>query len=147
MNTWPLGTARRRALERELHRVGDAALFSRVLALLEVDQGCSVSEVAQHLQVTRLERLSLAGAVCCAGGIESLFQQPGQGRPLSWSEELEEPLQSALTQPPAEIICANHQHASIDTQAISFIDYLQSLPAIERLRKAGVLAKCFWLQL
>jgi len=42
-------------------------------------------------------------------------------------------------------ICANKQHASIDHQAQSFIDYLLSLSSQEALRKAGILSKRFWL--
>jgi transposase len=44
------------------------------------------------------------------------------------------------------LVCANYQDASLDQQVSGFIDYLQSLPATQRLRKAGVLSKNFWLQ-
>ena len=46
-----------------------------------------------------------------------------------------------------EIVCANHQYASISAQAQSFIDYFQSLAPANRLHKAGVLSKHFWLKL
>jgi hypothetical protein len=43
-------------------------------------------------------------------------------------------------------VCANYQHASMDEQADRFIEYFQNLSAAERLRKAGVLSKRFWLR-
>src|SRR3954449_8402858 len=45
--------AQRQALETELRETGDAALFRRLLALLEIDQGRSVTQVAQALRVGR----------------------------------------------------------------------------------------------
>jgi transposase len=44
------------------------------------------------------------------------------------------------------VVCANYQDASLDHQVGYFIDYLQSLSATQRLRKAGVLSKNFWLR-
>jgi hypothetical protein len=44
-----------------------------------------------------------------------------------------------------EKICANRQHASIDTQAEFFIEYLRKLSPQEAVRKAGLCAKKFWL--
>jgi transposase len=44
------------------------------------------------------------------------------------------------------VVCANYQDASLDRQVDYFIDHLQSLSATQRLRKAGVLSKNFWLQ-
>jgi len=46
-----------------------------------------------------------------------------------------------------EVVCANHQYASITVQTQSFIAYLQSLSPAERLRKAGVFSKDFWLHM
>jgi hypothetical protein len=43
-------------------------------------------------------------------------------------------------------VCANYQDASLDQQVRGFINYLQSLSATQRLRKAGVLSKNFWLR-
>jgi transposase len=44
------------------------------------------------------------------------------------------------------LICANYQDACLDHQVGHFIDYLQNLSATQRLRKAGVLSKNFWLR-
>jgi len=46
-----------------------------------------------------------------------------------------------------EAVCANHQYASITEETQSFIAYLQSLSPPERLLKAGVFSKHFWLRL
>jgi hypothetical protein len=43
-------------------------------------------------------------------------------------------------------LCANRQHATLEEQTIGFTAYLQNLSATERLRKAGVLSKHFWLR-
>ena len=40
----------------------------------------------------------------------------------------------------------NYQDACMDHQVSGFIDYLQNLSASQRLRKAGVLSKKFWLR-
>ena len=45
-----------------------------------------------------------------------------------------------------EVMLANYQHASIDTQAERFIGYLADLSAREALRKAGILSGNFWLR-
>jgi DDE superfamily endonuclease len=42
------------------------------------------------------------------------------------------------------VVCANYQDTSLDHQVGRFIDYLQSLSATQRLRKAGVLSSHFW---
>jgi transposase len=44
------------------------------------------------------------------------------------------------------VICANYQDASLDRQVGSFVDYLQNLSATQRLHKAGVFSKNFWLR-
>jgi transposase len=44
-----------------------------------------------------------------------------------------------------EKICANRQHADIDSQASMFVQYLHNLSPQEALRKAGMLSGRFWL--
>ena len=46
-----------------------------------------------------------------------------------------------------EVVCASHQYASIIAQTQSFTGYLQGLSPAERLHKAGVFSKNFWLHL
>ena len=52
MKGWPLTAARRRRLERELALTHNAAVFRRVLALLEIDAGRPPQEVARQLRVS-----------------------------------------------------------------------------------------------
>jgi hypothetical protein len=44
-----------------------------------------------------------------------------------------------------EAVCANWQHLSIEEQTILFMDFYQSLPATERLRKAAMFSSDYWL--
>jgi transposase len=46
-----------------------------------------------------------------------------------------------------EVMLANHQYASIDTQVDWFVAYLNNLSAYEALKKAGIFSKNFWLKL
>jgi len=46
-----------------------------------------------------------------------------------------------------QVMSANHQYDSIETQAEEFIAYLTGLSAHEALRKAGVLSPNFWLKM
>jgi transposase len=102
MGAWHLTVAQRRALERELARAHDAALFRRILALLEVDAGCSVGEVAQRLRVDRRSVQRWIARYRRQASIEALRHQPGQGRPRRWDQALEARLEVALSQRPTD---------------------------------------------
>jgi hypothetical protein len=45
-----------------------------------------------------------------------------------------------------DVVSANRQHATIDTQVDRFLMFLESLSAQETLHTAGVLSKHFWLR-
>jgi transposase len=45
-----------------------------------------------------------------------------------------------------EVMSANHQYASINSQVDYFIGYLSSLSPADALTKAGIFAKDFWLK-
>jgi len=45
-----------------------------------------------------------------------------------------------------DVICANHQHSTIDQQAHRFVQYLQSLQDEQALITAGVYSADFWLR-
>jgi hypothetical protein len=97
MRTWRLTAAQRRTLERELARARDADLFRRVLALLEVDAGCPLGEVAQRLRVDRRSVQRWIARYRSQPNIETLRHQPGQGRPRRWDPALEARLELALS--------------------------------------------------
>jgi hypothetical protein len=52
MSNLELTAYERRKLRQQLHETTDARLYRRVLALLQIDQGKPVSEVAGLLQVS-----------------------------------------------------------------------------------------------
>ena len=103
MRTWRLTVAQRRALERELARARDAALFRRILALLEVDAGCPVGQVAQRLRVDRRSVQRWIARYRRQPNVETLRHQPGQGRPRRWDPALEARLELALRQRPTDL--------------------------------------------
>jgi hypothetical protein len=45
-----------------------------------------------------------------------------------------------------EVMSANHQYDSIDTQVAEFMDYLENLSPYETFAKAGMLSNDFWLR-
>src|SRR5438067_1283209 len=102
MRTWRLTAAQRRTLERGLARARDAALFRRVLALLEVDAGCPLGEVAQRLRVDRRSVQRWIARYRRQANLEALRHQPGQGRPRRWDPALETRLEVALSQRPTD---------------------------------------------
>jgi transposase len=79
MGTWRLTAAQRRALEGELAQTRDAALFRRILALLEVDAGCPVGQVAQRLRVDRRSVQRWIARYRRHATVEALRHQPGPG--------------------------------------------------------------------
>ena len=102
MRTWRLTAAQRRRLERELARTQDAALFRRILALLEVDAGYPVGEVAERLRVDRRSVQRWVARFRRQATLEALRHQPGQGRPRRWDQALEARLEAALRQRPTD---------------------------------------------
>jgi transposase len=102
MKAWRLTPAQRRALERELARAHDAALFRRILALLEVDAGCPLGEVAPRLRVGRRSVQRWIGRYRRQATVETLRHRPGQGRLRRWDQGLEARLQVALSQRPTD---------------------------------------------
>ena len=103
MRAWRLTPAQRRALARELARAHDAALFRRILALLEVDAGCPLGEVAQRLRVDRRSVQRWIARYRRQADLEALGHQPGQGRPRRWDQTLEARLELALSQRPTDL--------------------------------------------
>ena len=102
MKGWPLTAARRRRLERELALTHDVAVFRRVLALLEIDAGRPLEEVARQLRVSPRSLYRWIERYRTHASVEGLHHQPGQGRPRHWDETLEELLPSVLARRPSD---------------------------------------------
>jgi len=103
MRTLHLSKRERRQLERQLRKSQDVRLYRRTLAILQVDRGATVTEVALALRVSRpsiyrwMERYQESLAM------ESLRDRSRSGRPAVWTEECSEWLQSLLSRSPAEL--------------------------------------------
>ncbi|MDB6125214.1 MAG: transposase, partial [Pedosphaera sp.] len=100
---WSLTPAQLRTLEKELAHTHDAALLRRLLAVLEVGQGRSTTEVAQWLRVNRRSVYRWVERFAASHRPEALSHQRGQGRPRIWSEDLAQLLASALAQSPRQL--------------------------------------------
>ncbi len=93
-------TARQREeLQRALTGDREARLYRRVLALLEVDVGRPVTEVAKDLHVSRRSVHTWLRSYR-ASGLEALVEQPRPGRPSVWDEESRDLLEQLLGQSP-----------------------------------------------
>lgn len=103
MQGWFWTPAQRHTLEAALTRTHDVALFRRVMALLQVDQGQPVAQVAHELQVGRRSIYRWMEHFAATHQVEILGQQPGQGRPSNWDTEFDELLEAALDQLPLHL--------------------------------------------
>lgn len=100
---WTLSKGQRQSLEAELAQTRDVATYRRIWALLEVNQGRSVAEVARLLRVDRSSIYRWGQRFAAQGKPADLQQQPGQGRPPEWNEDLAALAESALGQPPFQL--------------------------------------------
>jgi transposase len=77
----------RRNLRQQLHQTSDAHLYRRLLAVLEVDQGRPVHEVARLLNVRGQSIYNWIDRFCQQRQIADLVDRYGIGRPTLWTEE------------------------------------------------------------
>lgn len=110
MADFHLSSAQRRALEAELKRVSDAASFRRRLALLELEHGRTVTEVAQLLRVTRQAVYDWIDAFRRYGRPDphpllgdALNASALMGRPSKFTQELEDLLEALLDYSPRDL--------------------------------------------
>jgi transposase len=95
-----LTASQRRQVSSRLRTTDDASYGRRLMAILALDEGESVSEVAERLGVTRQTVYNWARAFETGGGATALEDHYCGGRPTVWSEELEAVLLAALRQRP-----------------------------------------------
>jgi transposase len=95
--------AQRQRLERALTHTREAALYRRALALLLVDQGRSVTEVAQWLHVDRSSIHRWIQQFAAGHNVAALKDHRGQIHPPHRSEAVASLLESALAQPPVQL--------------------------------------------
>jgi transposase len=98
-----LTSSQRRQLSARLRATDDATFVRRSLAILALDEGESVSEVAERLAVSRQTVYNWARAFEAGGDPTALEDRYGGGRPTVWTEELEALLLAALRQRPDQL--------------------------------------------
>lgn len=103
MRSWLLTAAQRRALERQWERTHDAGMCLRLLALLHVGQGESISQVARWLHVGRRSVYHWVERFSSNQTPLALADRRGQGRPPIWDQEMDDLLETALAQPPSQL--------------------------------------------
>jgi putative transposase len=97
-----LTPARRRQLRSEMESCREARCYRRLLAILEVDQGRPVADVARSLGVSRQSIHNWLRAYRDQPTVETLHDQPRPGRPTRWNDALREDLREWLDRSPRE---------------------------------------------
>src|SRR5438093_5330999 len=92
----------RRKLRQQLHRTTDARLYQRLLAVLQVDQGGPVKEVAHLLNVSGQSVYNWVDRFCQQRQVADLVDQYGIGRPTLWTEERVAVLRALLESSPEQ---------------------------------------------
>ena len=100
MSQRQLSTAQRLRLRRLLHETSDLNTYRRCLALLEVDAGRPVADVARSLGVAPQSIDNWIARLAEAGGPESLLDRYGGGRPAKLAGEDVEGLVALLGHSP-----------------------------------------------
>jgi transposase len=95
-----LTSSQRHQLRARLRRTPEASYYRRLLALLELDRGRSVAEVAHQLGVTRQSVYHWVACYQQSPRPSVLRDHYGAGRPSLWTEDLRTLLQAALRQRP-----------------------------------------------
>jgi transposase len=100
MSELHLTPRQRQRLREQLLATRDAAVYRRTLAILEIDAGRPVTEVAEILRAGRRSVYHWLAAYRAAYDPRALVDQPGRGRPRAGAEDLLALLRQAMGQPP-----------------------------------------------
>lgn len=103
MNPVPLNPTLRRHLRSQLRSAHNARYYRRVLALLELDRGKAVAEVADTLGVTRQSVYNWANSFAAYPAPDALQDRHGTGRPSAWTDDLRAFLLASLEQRPDDL--------------------------------------------
>jgi hypothetical protein len=98
----PLTARQRERLLLALRQAADARLYRRLLALVQVDRGKPVSQVAEELLVSRMTVYRWLRRYLSCRDPWGLDDRAGRGRRSSWTPELQSLLEQALQAPPPE---------------------------------------------
>src|SRR4051812_9552916 len=100
MSEFALTSGQRRRLQRQRNAAQDARVYRRTLALLEVERGTPIAQLAETLGVTRQSIYNWIEDYTQAHDPADLYDQDRSGRPRSWTEKLLGRLRSLLKGPP-----------------------------------------------
>jgi transposase len=89
MSIVQLTSSQRRKLRTELRHAADASYYRRLLAILELDRGQTVAEVAASLRVTGQSVYLWARSFPACPDPAVLQDHYGVGRPTTWTEQLQ----------------------------------------------------------
>src|SRR2546421_4625999 len=103
MSIVQLTAPQRRQLRAKLRSAGHVGYYRRLLAVLELDRGKSVAEVADLLRVTRQSIYNWARFFVACPEPAALRDHYGIGRPSAWTEELRGALLASPGQRPGEV--------------------------------------------
>jgi transposase len=103
MSRLDLTPGQRRELRRQLVRTRDVRVYRRTLAVLEVDRGHAVADLARMLGVTRQSIYHWVEAYAERRDPEALEDEPGRGRHRLLDEDQEHLLEALLTFSPQRL--------------------------------------------
>jgi transposase len=92
-----------RKLEQALAQCHDKRFFRRLLALRQVDQGASISQVAVNLGVSRQSIHNWLRVYRTTGRLDSLEDRPHPGRPSLWDQWPGGGIAELLSQSPQDL--------------------------------------------
>jgi transposase len=95
-----LTRSQRYRLRQQLRHAQDAALYRRTLALLELDRGKPLAQVAASLGVTRQSIYNWIGIYTQSFDPLALRDDTRCGRPTAWTPDLDELLRTLLQERP-----------------------------------------------
>src|SRR3954454_5384202 len=98
-----LTASQRRQVSSRLRTTDDASHGRRLMAILALDEGEPVSEVAERLGETRQTVYNWARAFEAGAGATALEDHYRGGRPTVWTEQLEALLLAALRRRPDQL--------------------------------------------
>jgi transposase len=112
MQTFRLNSRQRKQLQAQAKTAKGGRRVRRAIALLEVDQGRPVAQIAATLGVTRQTLYNWMARLTREGALGALQDRGGRGRPTVWTEPVTRFLAWSLTQPPDAL-----GYASVDWTA------------------------------
>src|SRR5690348_11639279 len=102
MTAMILTRSQRYRLRQQLRHSQNAALYRRTLAMLELDQGKPLAQIAQSLGVTRQTIYNWVETYTQSFDPLSLLDEARSGRPTSWTPDLDELLGTLLQERPTQ---------------------------------------------